>query len=332
MARFARIMWDFQLAMYGYTKRENGLPSTPATVPVSSLKSPMKDLNQPLNEFWFKYVKNLNPPESKRFITAPHTGWVNEEWVEETAYPSVESLVMSGNVLSIREESEDYGQVDAFDFSNDRPDPTSVNYLSAPWKVHKFTVITYRNHIRNPGAGLDAYYPVFRHGEKLWIPLGRIEYFPELPCQVRIDIPTIMHDAALEPMPGLILPAGQTVQIREYRPTGSSVWGAVEGGWIPLLVNGTLSPTSWRMMTPPPNASRVELEQTDDPEPPPPAEYEVSVTAIRMIVRQSPGGSKVGELVYGRRVHVYQELTRQGVVWLRIGDKRWIPRDGTRKL
>jgi hypothetical protein len=58
----------------------------------------------------------------------------------------------------------------------------------------------------------------------------------------------------------------------------------------------------------------------------------VAVAAIRIIVRQSPAGNKVGEMVYGRTAHVYGETLYQGKPWLRIGDKRWIAREGTRRL
>src|SRR3972149_635138 len=191
MARYARVMWDFQLAQYGYTKRANGLNSTPATIPVNGLKSASKDLDIPLNEFWFTFVKDLNPPESKRFITTPHTGWVNDEWVEGQEYPGVESVVMSGNVLLIKEKSDNFGLIDAFDFLVDPPDPREVNYFSQPARVHKFTVITNRNYIRNPGAGLDAYFPLLRRGESLWISLDRVEFFPELPMSVKVEVPTI---------------------------------------------------------------------------------------------------------------------------------------------
>ncbi|HEY2981737.1 MAG TPA: hypothetical protein VGJ22_11185, partial [Anaerolineales bacterium] len=63
----------------------------------------------------------------------------------------------------------------------------------------------------------------------------------------------------------------------------------------------------------------------------PPGEFDVTVTGIRTIVRQTPGGSKVGEMVYGRKAHVFQQISRQGRMWLRIGDKRWITEEGTKR-
>jgi hypothetical protein len=48
------------------------------------------------------------------------------------------------------------------------------------------------------------------------------------------------------------LSEGDTVQVIEYQPTGSNVWGRLQrGGWIPLLLYPRYF-TSWRMETLPP--------------------------------------------------------------------------------
>ena len=331
MIRYARGMWDFQLAMFNYTRRVNHLAATPATIPFNSNKFTFKDIAVPINQAWYDFVQQVNPRESRRFITAAHTGWVNQEWTAGVEFPKAERIVMAGNALRVIDIVDEFAQIEAYDFYRDSPSPQTDTYETVPWKVHKFTVIANGNAIRNPGAGLDAYYPVFRTGKEMWISLGRIELFPLLPTPVRIEVPTIVHKpfgVATERR----LAAGDVRELIDYRLTGSSVWGAVEEGWIPLLLNGVYSPTDWRMKTPPPLAPKPPAV-TLPPEPAPGwGEYDIAVSAIRIIVRQTPAGNKVGEMVYGRTAHVYAEALYQGKPWLKIGEKRWISRDGTRRL
>ena len=162
--------------------------------------------------------------------------------------------------------------------------------------------------------------------------MDRIEFFPELPVLVRVEVPVVVNPEW--DRPGVrVLPAGATRTVREYKLAGCSVWGTIEEGWIPLMVNGTFSPTDWKMNTPPPVAPKGGTDDGDHSDPGDDSEaYEVKIAIIRMIVRQGPAGNKVGEMVYGRKARVYQEIRFQGQPWLRIGEKKWIPKPARREF
>jgi hypothetical protein len=170
-------------------------------------------------------------------------------------------LSFGGNVVVIDEIPGNYGKIRAFDYQETPPyQPDDMNYNLYPQYVNKFTVITPKGVIQNPGSGLDVYFPLIQRTE-LWVDLDCVEFFPEVPTTVTVQLwarPWLnvrQYADVTSKIVGKLRP-NKSVAIHEYVPRGSSVWGHTDEGWIALLwypVPGYFKEfTNWHMKTSPP--------------------------------------------------------------------------------
>ena len=153
---------------------------------------------------WVDFMHELNPGDNEyRFVTAPHTGWVNAVW-EEPGYPLAESLSMGGNLVDVIDQIGRFSRINGLPFSS----PSfaeGMTYESHPAFIHKFSCITPGGGLRKPSSGLDVYYPVLSRGE-LWIETGRLDF-------------TLTTEPPIPPMPADVggAPAERRVAIRRTR-------------------------------------------------------------------------------------------------------------------
>jgi len=252
MGYLARFKHDFQWTTDWI--RPGRLTSYPETVPlfVAPREGAGKD-DVRLPPTWTAYVQTINPDRGK-YILTPAAGWLNSN-------ESADSLGFGGNLVGILDDvDKDWAHVASFNAGNAPPDPRLVNYQSGDPRIQKFTAITKGGQIRNAGSGLDVYSVILARGE-LYVPRYRIEKFPDLPMTVLIDQTALRGetlrvrsapDASTSIVQGLL---SESVDILEYAPRGSNVWGRIPEGWIALLFEGKYF-TSWRMETTPPLAAR----------------------------------------------------------------------------
>jgi hypothetical protein len=262
MFRYARLKHDFQLEQYGFKRRHNALVVTPETVVFNDQPKPGKGRALRLTQEWYDFVRAVNTERGFGLATGPRTGWVNEGWNGRDT-PLVQSLSMGGNVVIVREISEiEFARLRAFNGEEPPPDPAQVNYLETPQQVQKFSCISDQEKIRNPGNGIDCYFPLIGAGE-LWVPLSRIELFPELPRKIQMTVTAFFRSSPVKSYFNVrgALAKGQTVTLLGYATKGSSVWGYVSTaagkyGYVALLwypkPDSMQFLTTWEMQTVPP--------------------------------------------------------------------------------
>lgn len=168
----ARLLHDSE--WMGYPSRSaapgwRGLSAPPETVPllVAPKKSAGKD-DVRLSQAWLDYLDDLNSDRAEAFILTPKAGWFNSN-------TSADSIGFGGNVVLVDEIVGRYARIRAFNFSSLPPDAADINFQTAPFLVHKFTVTTRTGDIINPGPGLDVYIFLIGRGS-LYVPLERIEF------------------------------------------------------------------------------------------------------------------------------------------------------------
>lgn len=255
---YARFLHDFQWMSFKsrtVTPGWPGLPSTPETVPlyVTPNKSDKDDV--PLNEKWLEYLEGINSSRGFKFIISPPAGWFNRNKLAD-------SLGFGGNVVEIRELTNQAGRVKSFHYSDTPPSPNDYNFRTHPELIQKFTVITEDGGVTNPAEGIDVY--TFLISRKpIYVPLARIEFFPNLPVEVTINR-SLLWGLDIREQPTQFnkvvgkVGGGKTVSVFAYSPSATSVWGRIDEGWIPLCwypntgYKGPKYYTSWSMKTIPP--------------------------------------------------------------------------------
>jgi hypothetical protein len=258
--RYARLKHDFQLEEYGFHKRKNWLSITPETVTFNNKPDEGKGPALRLSKPWFKFVRDLNSDKGFAVATDPKTGWVNEGWGDHET-PLVQSLSMAGNVVIVREISDEYGRLLSSRGENPPPDPARFNFFEAPQYVHKFSCIGDNDKIRNPRNGVDSYYPLLGAGD-LWVPMRKVELFPEVPCKIQTEASAFLRSSPKKAYANVIggLFRGQLLTLQGYAARGTHVWGFVttekgKSGFVALLWYPTAASlhylTSWRMETVP---------------------------------------------------------------------------------
>lgn len=260
--RYARLLHDYHWMKFRSrtaTPGWSGLASTPETVPLwisAGLWGEKDDLK--LETAWMEYLKQLNSAAAYKFILWPPAGWFNQN-------DRADTLSFGGNIVQVKGITKGAAHVSTFELEDRPPNPARVNFETRPDLVHKFTVITRRGSIINPGTGLDVY--IFVIGRKpMYIPLNRLEFFPRLPVEITIKATTVpwllVKDAPGAPGKVIdrMLPL-QTFTVHEYAPRGTYVWGRTDKGWIALCWYPKAATlryfTSWQMKTIPPLPSKV---------------------------------------------------------------------------
>jgi hypothetical protein len=250
MSYLARFKHDFQWSTEWI--RPKRLELYPETVPlfVAPRRGAGKD-DVRLSAAWTVFVQALNPDLGK-YIFTPEAGWLNSN-------ESADSLGFGGNVVRILEEpNKEWARLDCFKAQDAPPDPSVVNFQNGDPRIQKFTAISRDGRIRNAGAALDVYTVLLGRGD-LYVPIERIEKFPDLPISVVINEAELRGESLrVRTRPEASAPVVMGVKrgkvdILEYAPRGANVWGRLAAGWIALLYDGR-SFTSWSMETTPPVA------------------------------------------------------------------------------
>jgi hypothetical protein len=262
MYGYARLKHDFQLEEYGFKRRENPLLVTPETVVLNNQPKAGKGPALRLSKAWFEFVRSINTEAGFRMATGPATGWVNEGW-NNNETPLVQSLSMGGNTVVVLETSRNnFARLLSYKGSNTPPDHKRFNFLHSPHYVQKFTCITNDEKLRNPGKGIDCYFPLIGAGE-LWLPQSRIELFPQIPAKIKMNVTSFFRSSPKKEYGNIIgaLAKGQELTLRGYAPRGANVWGFVttaagKYGYVALLWYPNTSSlqylTTWQMETIPP--------------------------------------------------------------------------------
>jgi hypothetical protein len=243
--------------MYNYKSRTNDenseghLRQAPEVVPLflePKLTSGTGRTN--LSGAWEVYLDALhNNDEGRiRYVKGIKTALFNT-----SGFPQLESLTMGGNVITLARVEGEWGLVNTMPYGSP-PNAATVNYVTRPDLVHKFTVVSWKRSTKTtvvirPPKG-DIYWPLVSR-RPVWIQMERIEPFPTLPMVV-----TANKDLYIQPEPGpkveetnRQLLAGETATIVQYYPSASNVWGRLpNGGWIPILLYPQYT-TSWKMET-----------------------------------------------------------------------------------
>lgn len=258
--KYYRLKHDNQLAMYNYKSRtfdgnsEGMRNQTPEIVTLFlEPKSTSGTGRTTVDGGWEIFIDALNGNDGAKlnYLKSDISALFNT-----AGFPQMESLTMGGNVITLEEVRGDWGRVSTLDFGSP-PNASEVNYSTRPDMVHKFVVVGWRRSskttiIVNPPKG-DIYYPLVSR-RSVWVPMERLEAFPALPMEI-----TVNEELYIQSTPGptieqtrFRLSAGDSVRLIDYQPTGSNVWGRVQGGgWIPLLLYPKYF-TSWQMGTLPP--------------------------------------------------------------------------------
>jgi len=155
-----------------------------------------------------------------------------------------------------------FARLRAYKGEESPPDPERFNYLEAPQYIQKFTCITNDEKLRNPGKGIDSYFPLIGI-QDLWIPKSQLEFFPEIPVKIQMKVTSFFRSSPKKAYSNVIgaLAKGQELTLRGYAPRGSNVWGFVSTdkrkyGYVALLWYPNTSAlqylTTWQMETIPP--------------------------------------------------------------------------------
>lgn len=262
MAIYARCKSDVDTAWWGYKPRsadknwdkrdrKGTWRTPPATVSLSRhAAGHAKDAFR-IPKNWLEFVMAINGGKKSRSYKALMRragGWNN---MGSLSNPKIESLAWWGSVLELTGVSGRYARVKTFDFKSDPPNPAAYNYESHPELIHQFTAISNKGKMFLLGRGYRAYSILLARGP-LYVPLDRIELFPELP---RIETITIWR-LNIRANPTLKAErVGQykyreEVRIFDYAVRGPSVWGKTDKGWIAIgLASDSRRYTTWGMKT-----------------------------------------------------------------------------------
>lgn len=267
--QYFRLRHDNQLEIYNYRARtaddswdQKNLQKaqTPEVVALYLLPKLTSGTNRTdMSGIWSNFLNELNDYDPKRllYIKSDKTALFNT-----AGFPSMESLTMGGNIITLDEIKNGWGRVHTMDYSN----PGSfdgISYKTRPDLIHKFVVVGWNKDQRftywtNPPTPYENLFWPFVSSKPVWIPMDYLEAFPTLPMNVTANT---TQDILLAPdtkgVPtGDQLLAGKTATVMEYYPSGSTVWGKLtNGNWIVLFQyqkTGPKYPTSWAMQTLPP--------------------------------------------------------------------------------
>lgn len=253
VATYARLKHDYQWMSYKsrtVTPGWGGNPTTPETVPlyVNSGRADKDDVV--LSEAWFKYLDELNNDRAYKFIISPPAGWFNRN-------KAADSLGFGGNVVQVLSADKKSAKIKAFHFKDRPPSASVVNFRSTPWLVQKFTAITKDGKVVNPADDVDVYTFIIGRGD-LYVPLERIEYFPQLPAVVKVQLTKafgleIKQEPSLKSKTVGKYATLKNITINSYAPLGTDVWGHTDKGWVQLYTytrnSSVVYTTSWKMAT-----------------------------------------------------------------------------------
>lgn len=242
MPTFARIKHDVR-------PRANGLSIYPETVPLQNdPKGTGKGTLIPYPENWETWTYRLNSPEGGNWLFSVGSMLFNRDYVDT---PLAESITNAGNVVSITSITATHARLQTY--KNNLSVPSDeISFENRPHLIHKVVCIKGSTlQLYNPSSGLDIYFPLLsKEGYDLWIPLERLELFPELPFIIR-PIDNILSHASPSFDGRIVREYFPNIAFRiyEYRVNGCDVWGQImPGEWV-CLQKGNAFFTNWRMST-----------------------------------------------------------------------------------
>lgn len=200
--------------------RQTPLSSPPNTVVMNSWKHIGKGPKVLLLSGMRNFVLTLNGQWVFDKLMIPNTGWINTG-------DDPERLTWGGNLGIVLEQSGIFSRLASLMYT-DVPNAIDVNFQKTPWFIHKFTSINEAGYLFKLGQGLDAYTPLMRDEEPLWIETALIEFLPTLPM--------------------IISDLRGTIAITSYSFNGNETWGNSSEGSI-LLQKANQFYTSWRIST-----------------------------------------------------------------------------------
>lgn len=130
------------------------LASYPATLALPNNPGGTKGETFKLTKPFIDWVFANNSEQAARFLLGAQEGrigWVNK--LDSSGSPISESLTMWGNIVMLGDPLGQWYPVETI-----RPFDDPFSY-SSPLFAHRFTVITRRGYMRNPGAGLVCTFP-----------------------------------------------------------------------------------------------------------------------------------------------------------------------------
>ncbi len=262
MAIYARCKSDVDTAWWNHESRsahknwekrdrKGNWRTPPATVSLSRTAAGHSKDRFRIPKPWLEFVQEINGGERAKPYKALMRragGWNNMGSLNS---PKIESLSWWGSALELTGVSGRYARVKTFNFRSRPPNPRAFNYESHPELIQQFTSINKEGKMFLLGRGYRAYSILISRGP-LYVPLDRIELFPEVPRVESITIgrlniranPTLRAERVGQ------YKRGERVRIVDYALRGPSVWGKTDIGWIAIgLATDSRKFTTWGMKT-----------------------------------------------------------------------------------
>jgi hypothetical protein len=167
-----RLLHDFEVKEYNYRARSAdpkwpGKPHPPETVPLWKGIGGGKD-DIILTPAYMEYLRRINTPAAFKFICWRPAGWFN------MGPRGVDTLGFGGNVVEVEEVIGKVAKIKTLKLSVPPPHPDVVNHKTYPELIHKFTVITKKGKIIQPGKALAVYIFLISKEGYLYVPLSRV--------------------------------------------------------------------------------------------------------------------------------------------------------------
>lgn len=264
MPIYARCKSDLDTAWWNYSSRSSRVNwhkrdrkgtwgNPPATVSLSKHPAGHTKDRFRMPKKWLSFAADLNGGKKSRSFKAlmrKSAGWNN---VGSRTNPKIESLAWWGSVLEIVEFQGKYARIKTLHFKSKPPNPKAFNYQSHPELFHQFTAISKSGKMYLLAKGYRAFSIALSRGP-LWVPMDRIELFPELPMKVVIQVRklNVRENPTLRSKRLSQFSRKEETTIREYAVRGRDVWGKTEKGWIAISLGKRPKHfTSWSMKTRP---------------------------------------------------------------------------------
>lgn len=236
-----------------------------------------------LSRPWAQRMHQHNPdPESFAKLIRPAAGLINPRGGQDglpadlSQYDGetvAEGIGSGGNVYEWVERKNGSVRLQLIDFQSTPDSRQNLDYWTSPTKVNAFTAITKSGDVAKC-VGRDVFFFNLGKPGAGWVPEERVEYFPELPMEISVTTGDGLNLRSQPSTSGTVvkkLQPGQLMQLLDYQPRGSDVWGEIQlptgqRGFVALVYStpGTTRYqefTSWHMQTRPPLAPSAALQQ-----------------------------------------------------------------------
>jgi hypothetical protein len=178
------------------------------------------------NQAMRDHLRAINTPAAYAWLAAKDTMLFNSEPNTRVC----ESIDCSGNVVKLSPVGNNWWEVAAC--AEGHPPSLALNYYNTPEIIHKAVAVRPSDgKLYNIGKGYKGFFAIYKH-TKLYIHASCVEFFPNQPT-VTVkgsglcgrSSPDVAVDNVVRYIAG-----GTKVQIVDYAPRGSSVWGLTDAG------------------------------------------------------------------------------------------------------